>query len=197
MNDLNTKPSTSANAECPNAFFGKTLAVVYDDPRPLPTSGALAFPDDATAEWETAGTIDRIVGAWEHLGFEVLRLPLDGRFLSAWAENRARIDLVHPLVEGWGSIAREGWIPALCELSGTPYIGSGPLAQCVAMKKSLLKIVCRDLGVPTARSALVRTSEEIAQLPEDLLAAPHFLKPDCEGSGMGVDAATSRGTDAR
>ncbi|NBO38905.1 hypothetical protein EBU99_10020 [bacterium] len=177
----------------PLSIKDKSIALVFDVPEKLPRSIHQPFPSDAEAEWETRETIDRIAAGWRSLGSSVIELPLDKFFLSRWGELHTSIDLVHSLVEGWGSVAREAWIPSLCELSGVPYIGSDPFAQCMAMRKSTFKTLCQQLGIPTPDFHLVLGENEIDELPDSFLNKPHFIKPDCEGSGMGIDAATSIG----
>jgi len=175
---------------------GMRIGLAYDVSTPLDASSGYPFPDDATAEWETEETILRVASGWASLGCEVVLLPIDSSFWANWQKHFSRLDLVHSLVEGWGSVSREGWIPAVCELSGVPCVGSPPLAQGMAMRKSLLKILCAEAGVPTADFFLARTPADCDAIPERLTGKPHFLKPDCEGSGMGVDAATSAPTGA-
>lgn len=173
-----------------------SVAVVYDLPEKLERNSTFPFPQDAEAEWETQQTINKISETWMSLGCRVKKMPLDKNFLHRWAQEHHEIDLVHSLVEGWGSISREGWIPALCELSGVPFIGSGPFAQCVAMKKSCLKAICRELSIPTANYQVVLHSEDLARIPDSFFESPHFIKPDCEGSGMGIDQIHSIGHSA-
>jgi D-alanine-D-alanine ligase len=79
-------------------------------------------------------------------------------------------------------------------LSGVPYIGSDPYAQCVAMKKSSFKILCRNFGVATPEAKLVKSEGDVDALPLAFLERPHFIKPDCEGSGMGIDGRASVGS---
>ena len=167
------------------------IALIYDEPVPLAITEATPFPQDATAEWETRETVLRIQSTWEKLGFKTVLLPLDQQFFHQWAALRSQITLVHTVVEGWGSASREGWIPSLCELSGVPFIGAGPTAQNIAMKKSLLKLVCTSLRIPTPEFYLIRHASELQQISEIFFTHKHFIKPDAEGSGMGIDGAHS------
>lgn len=169
------------------------IALIYDNTNKLERTSEFPFPHDAEAEWETQQTIDKIEKAWSSLGCHVKKMPLDKNFLQRWAVEHRDIQLVHPLAEGWGSVSREGWIPALCELSGVPFIGSSAFAQCVAMKKSFLKAVCKELAIPTADYKVIGRPEDIDQIPDTFFESCHFIKPDCEGSGMGIDRSTSIG----
>jgi D-alanine-D-alanine ligase len=183
---MNTKKSSS--------IANISLALIYDKPEKLKRSAAHPFPAEAEAEWETAETIEKLAETWEQLGCTVTRLALDNFFLSRWSEQFQNFDLVHSVVEGWGTPSREAWIPALCEMSGVPFIGSDPFAQCVAMRKSTFKLICRNHGIPTPDFHPARSEEDLNHIPAALLSRPHFIKPDCEGSGMGIDAQHSLGT---
>ncbi|MEN9811015.1 MAG: hypothetical protein RLZZ488_2582 [Pseudomonadota bacterium] len=169
----------------------QTIALIFDLPEKLVRNDKHPFPSDAEAEWETRQTIERISAGWRKNGYEVIELPLDKNFLIQWSSCVSQTDLVHTLTEGWGTPSREAWIPALCELSGIPFIGSPPFAQCMAMRKSTFKIICHYNGIPTPEFRVVQSLEDVENLPDAFLARPHFIKPDCEGSGMGIDAETS------
>jgi D-alanine-D-alanine ligase len=168
-----------------------TIGLVYDLPHKLERTNQHPFPVFAEAEWETSETLKRISKTWSQLGHRVIELPLDKTFLNRWSNEHHELDLIHTLVEGWGSLSREAWIPSLCELSGIPYIGSHPYAQCVAMRKSTFKILCRHHGVPTTDFRVVQNEQDILALTDAFLRRRLFIKPDCEGSGMGIDVAHS------
>lgn len=174
-----------------------TLGLVFDLPEKLKRTSEQPFPSFAEAEWETIETIRRISDGWKKIGFNVIEFPIDKNFLARWSVEHGHLDLIHSLVEGWGTPSREAWVPALCELSGVPYIGSSPFAQCVAMRKSTFKILCNHLQIPTPRFHIIQNEDDLHLLPDDFLTQPHFIKPDCEGSGMGIDAETSISTDAK
>lgn len=171
----------------------KTLGLVYDVPTHLENSPGIEFPPDATAEWENKITIDTIVHTWQSLGFVVLRFPLDHSFFKNWENNARSCDLIHSIVEGFGSLARESWIPSLCELSGIPYIGSSPYAQSLCMNKAHLKQICLGLNVPTAPFYLVQCWDDFLKIPTSFFQESHFIKPNGEGSGMGIHASFSIG----
>lgn len=172
-------------------YKNQTLGLIYDLPAKLENSEFMIFPDDATAEWETQNTIDTIATTWEQLGFSVILFPLDSTFLKKWYQMSSACSLIHSVVEGWGSLAREGWIPSLCELSGIPFIGSGPFTQSLCMSKTQIKLTCQYLNIPTPPFYLIKNSNDLANIPRDFFNETHFIKPDGEGSGMGIDASIS------
>lgn len=167
------------------------IGLVYDLPKKLENSEQMKFPDDASAEWETQNTIDTIIETWKQLGFSIILFPLDSSFLMKWNKSSSQCSLIHSLVEGWGSLARESWIPSLCELSGIPFIGSDPFAQSICMSKTQIKILCQFLQIPILPFYIIKNVKDLANIPKEFFKETHFIKPDGEGSGMGIDASYS------
>lgn len=170
----------------------KTVGLVYDVPNLLKKvenfEHAHCFPPDAMSEWESQDTINIIHQTWQELGCDVILFPVDHLFLNRWAKEAQQCDLIHSLVEGFGSLAREAWIPSLCELTGVPCIGSNPFVHSLCMNKNHIKLICRQLNIPTAQSYLMRNLKDFDLIDNDFLKQTHFIKPNAEGSGMGVDA---------
>lgn len=169
-------------------IHGKRLGLVYDLPCKLENSSEIEFPFDASAEWESQETISHIAKTWSDLGFEIILFPLDKTFLTRWASHACQCDLIHSVAEGFGSLARESWIPSLCELSGIPFIGSSAFVHSVCMSKGQTKLICRSIGIPTAPFHIVKQKLDFDLIVDDFFCKPCFVKPDGEGSGMGIDA---------
>ncbi|BBH52865.1 hypothetical protein [Fluviispira sanaruensis] len=168
-----------------------TLGFVYDLPMKLENSAQMIFPDDASGEWETQNTIEKIIQTWEEIGFSVILFPMDNSFLKNWSEKSSQCSLIHSVVEGWGSLAREGWIPSLCEISGIPFIGSDPFTQSICMSKSQIKLTCQYLNIPTSPFYIIKNPKDLRNIPRNFFNETHFIKPDGEGSGMGINATYS------
>lgn len=169
----------------------KKLGLVYDEPKQLKNSEFIHFPHDAMNEWENQTTLDTMIHAWQSLGFEVILLPLNQSFFKHWQKNIQNCHIIHSVVEGFGSLAREAWIPALCELSGVPFIGSSPFAHSLCMSKAHLKQICIQLKIPTAPFHLIYSMQDFLNINPSFFNSAVFLKPNAEGSGMGVDASYS------
>jgi D-alanine-D-alanine ligase len=169
----------------------KIMGLVYDVPKQLENSKFIHFPEDAMHEWENQKTLDTIVYTWQSLGFQVVLFPLNQSFLKQWEKHISSCDLIHSVVEGFGSLAREAWIPSLCELSGVPYIGSSPFAHSLCMSKMQLKQTCAQLNIPTAPFYFIQSQEDLLSIDPLFFLSPVFLKPNAEGSGMGIDALFS------
>ncbi len=165
----------------------KTIGIVYDVVKNICPSKQFNLPHDAQSEWESQETIDSICETWKNLNYNVVLFPIDKNFLTYWAQSSSRCDVIHSLVEGFGSLARESWIAGLCELNGIPCIGSNPFVHSICMSKHQVKLICHLLNIPTAQSYLINTQNDFHKIPESFLQSAHFIKPNGEGSGMGVD----------
>jgi D-alanine-D-alanine ligase len=95
------------------------------------------------------------------------------------------IDLVFNLCdEGFNNQAKhELHVPALLELLGIPYTGSGPqcLAQCY--DKALVRAIARDYGIGTPETYVLEPGADAADLP---FAYPVIAKPNFGDGSFGI-----------
>ncbi len=79
-------------------------------------------------------------------------------------------------------------IPAMLEMAGVPYTGSGPLGHALALDKVITKILIREAGVRTP-NFLVAHSADV-----DLggLKFPLVIKPRHESTSYGLHLVTNR-----
>ena len=84
-----------------------------------------------------------------------------------------------------GRFGEDGTIQGVLEYLGIPYTGPGVRASAVAMDKSATRLVWDDAGLPLARGMTVHSADE-AQAVYDFLGGNVVVKPDCEGSSIGV-----------
>jgi D-alanine-D-alanine ligase len=87
----------------------------------------------------------------------------------------------------WGE---DGTVQGLLEMLGMPYTGSGVLASALAMDKALSKVVFRAAGVPTPDFQRLGPPVDAESV---VLAPPLVIKPNCEGSTVGVSVVRDRG----
>ena len=164
----------------------KKCAFIFESPDKLKMQNKFPFPFDATAEWESQETVDIMISTWKEIGYNVIPLCIDSYFPGKWAKLFSQIDLVHSVVEGWGSFEREGWIASLCQFYGVPFIGSTSFVQSLLMHKQMFKTQAKTLNIPTPLGCFIRTENDLNNIPHNLLGQKVFLKPNYEGSGMGV-----------
>lgn len=95
-------------------------------------------------------------------------------------------DLVFNLCESMCADARhEVAIPALLDLLGVPYTGSGPLGLGLALRKDRAKTLLRERGVPTPSGVVMSTPDAECVLPYPLI-----VKPIREDASVGISSAS-------
>jgi D-alanine-D-alanine ligase len=139
-------------------------------------------PPDALAEYDSVETIQALENALCSKGHTVIRLEADDSLLDT--VRRAQPDVCFNIAEGLRGDARESQVPALLEMLGIPYTGSGVLTHALSLDKAMAKRIWRDAGLPTPAFQVMRRGDE----PLDpLLSFPLFVKPLREGTGMGIN----------
>lgn len=74
-------------------------------------------------------------------------------------------------------------IPAMMEMLGIPYIGSGPAGHAIVQDKVMTKIVLQKNKIPTPGFWVFRTPED----KHDDLIFPVIVKPKLESTSMGME----------
>jgi len=139
-------------------------------------------------EWESLESIQVIKHTLEDLGHKVYIFePIREknkllRELSKIKPGEKKYTILWNLVEGFFSRNREAYVPSLAEFLGFPFTGSDAYAQILTLDKYLTKQVANELKIPTCRSHLWISPNESLQL----LDFPFFIKPNGEGSSLGV-----------
>jgi D-alanine-D-alanine ligase len=111
--------------------------------------------------------------------------------LVALVEKAKSFDVAFPALHG--PLGEDGTIQGLLELLGLPYVGSGVLASALCMDKSATKDVYRSKGLPVAKDALARSSQDplaAAEAALERLGSPVVVKPLNQGSSVGLTIAS-------
>jgi D-alanine-D-alanine ligase len=96
---------------------------------------------------------------------------------------KSEINLAFPLTTGIKGESRQSQIPAILEMLGIPYIGSGVLGHALALDKSVAKKIFDYHQVATPKFQIFHEAEERLN---SKLKFPLIVKPACEGSGFGI-----------
>ncbi len=154
--------------------------------------------------------------ALRNLGHDVAAIDAaDGRLLPPGEEERAALPLEQarelpatagPLMSGTalrdaeivmialhGGEGENGTVQALLELTGKPYTGSGVLASALAMDKAMSKKIFEREGIPTPRWTLLHEGGDLTVDAEALGGYPLIVKPNAEGSTVGLTVVTEPG----
>ena len=142
-------------------------------------------PLDMLAEYDSEETIAALRTALEAGGHEVLPLEADETIMEQLCETQPEI--VFNIAEGLRGESREAHVPAICEMLGIHYTGSGPLALATCLNKARTKEVLLHHGIPTARFQVLPSAD--APLSE-ALRYPLIVKLLHEGSSMGLSEAS-------
>ena len=121
--------------------------------------------------------------ALERKGYRVTKIDV-GRDIATVLQTLkpdVALNLLH------GHPGEDGTLQGILEIVGVPYTHSGVLASAMAMQKDLAKVLFRAAGVPTPGGKLV---SRMAAAREHVLERPYVLKPNSEGSSVGVFIVT-------
>ncbi len=88
-----------------------------------------------------------------------------------------------------GRPGEDGTLQGILEILAIPYSHSGVLASSLAMHKELAKVVMKTAGIPVPEGMLVARAEAAKQ---HLLPRPYVIKPNAEGSSVGVFIVTEQ-----
>jgi D-alanine-D-alanine ligase len=75
---------------------------------------------------------------------------------------------------------------------GIPYTGSGVMASAVGMDKWRTKLLWRAVGLPIPEFVMLDADSDFDAI-EKQLGLPLFVKPDCEGSSIGISMVKQAG----
>lgn len=91
-----------------------------------------------------------------------------------------------------GRHGEDGTIQGALELMGIPYTGSGVMASAVGMDKWRTKLLWRAVGLPVPEFVVLDAAADFSAV-EKQLGLPIFVKPDCEGSSIGISKVKTPG----
>lgn len=132
-----------------------------------------------------------VARALRELGHEVLEMDVGEDVVERVAGLRGTADVAFIALHG--RLGEDGTVQGLLELLGIPYTGSGVMASAVAIDKRMTKQLLRANAVPVPNDVVV-TAGEVAsrglpRVAEGIaldLGLPLMVKPNCEGSSLGV-----------
>jgi len=142
-------------------------------------------PEDFYIEFDDEATVDAIAGALRKGGCEVTKIEADE---EAYGKIKGlKPDFVFNIAEGIRGESRESQVPAMLEMRGTPYTGSGPLTLAIALDKALTHQVLNANGVPSPRFQVFFSPKQKRQRS---LEFPLVVKPLAEGSSKGIRSSS-------
>ncbi|MDG6220044.1 MAG: KamA family radical SAM protein [Candidatus Thermoplasmatota archaeon] len=137
---------------------------------------------DKYSEFDDITTIDAVRKGIESGGHSVVLLEADQEFPEK--VRRANVDFVFNMAEGLSGESRESHVPAILEMFGIPYSGSGVLTQSITLNKNRTKEILRCHNIPTPGYQLFTG---LNHKKENCITFPAIVKPNSEGSSKGID----------
>ena len=123
-------------------------------------------------------------GALEERGYRVTTIDV-GRDLPARLAE-VRPDVVYNALHG--PLGEDGTVQGLLEIMAIPYSHSGVLASALAMDKAMAKKVFLAAGLRCPEGVLTT----IDRLDDQQMAPPYVVKPNRQGSSVGVSIVRNR-----
>jgi D-alanine-D-alanine ligase len=96
--------------------------------------------------------------------------------------ERQPTGMVFNMAYGIQGECRYTQVPAMLEMAGVPYSGSGPFGHTLALDKVVTKTLLIDAGIPTPRYAVMRHGSEECSA----LRFPLVVKPRHESTSFGL-----------
>jgi len=139
------------------------------------------LPEDFFIEFDDEPTVDAMASALSKGGCEVTKIEANEKAYGKLRNLKAHI--VFNIAEGLRGESRESHIPAMLEMLGIPYTGSGPLTLAIALDKALTHQYLSMNGVGSPDFQVFKTPSEMLA---KRLKFPLVVKPLAEGSSKGV-----------
>ena len=92
-----------------------------------------------------------------------------------------------------GQFGEDGQVQQILEDAGIPYTGSDATASRLAFSKSAAKERFLQFGVPTPEYSLLHSTDDASRIERitNEIGYPLVIKPDCQGSSLGVTIVRS------
>ncbi|MFH1848895.1 MAG: KamA family radical SAM protein [archaeon] len=153
------------------------MAVVFN----LKKEAGEGVPEDFYAEFDDMSVPSAIRDVLEKNGYSADLLEADEELYHKL--RKGNYAFVFNIAEGMNGESRESQVPAMLEMLGIPYTGSGVLAMGLTLDKAKTKEILENNRIATAKFQLFNSWDEPLNRQ---LEFPLFVKPNSEGSSKGI-----------
>lgn len=164
------------------------VAIVYNKEK-IESGDVINVFGAATREHYSRETVEKVARALERGGHTVKVVEGGMRFIDDLRDFMPRVvagerpGMVFNMAYGIQGRNRYTHVPAMLEMLGIPYVGSGPEAHAVVQDKALTKMVLQRNGIPTPKSWVFSSAgDDFGDLE-----FPVIVKPKMESTSMGMD----------
>lgn len=169
------------------------VAIVYNKEQ-IDDQDVINVFGTATKEHYSYSTVEKVAKALEKGGHSVKVIEGGMSFIEEMKDFMPRVvagerpGMVFNMAYGIQGRNRYTHVPAMLEMLGIPYVGSGPEAHAVVQDKVMTKLVLQKNNIPTPGFWVFTTPDDEF---EDL-AFPVIVKPKMESTSMGMEVVYDR-----
>ena len=164
------------------------VALIYNEKEIDPKDVINVF-GMATKEHYSAQAVERVARALEHGGHSVKVIEGGIHLADELREFMPKVmagdspGMVFNMAYGIQGQNRYTHVPAMMEMLGIPYIGSGPAGHAIVQDKVMTKIILQRHEIPTPGFWEFKTPDDTF----DDLQFPVIVKPKLESTSMGME----------
>jgi len=168
------------------------VALIYNEKKIDPEDVINVF-GMTTKEHYSQKAVERVARALERGGHTVKVVEGDIHLADELREFMPRVvagdspGMVFNMAYGIQGQNRYTHVPAMMEMLGIPYIGSGPAGHAIVQDKVMTKIILQKHNIPTPGFWVFRTDEDTF----DDLVFPVIVKPKLESTSMGMEVVNN------
>lgn len=129
-------------------------------------------------------------------GYDVEYIGSPQNLVQLIKNNQLNVDLIYNIAEGYKSRNREGIVPAICEAFNIPYTGTDAFGLSFSLHKYQTSIFLHNFDINIPNSILFNPNLDVLsdveqKIETNKLSYPLILKPNHEGSSMGITIVNS------
>lgn len=164
------------------------VALIYNETNVDPNDVINVF-GMTTKEHYSSKAVEKVARALEKGGHTVKVIEGDIHLADELKEFMPKVvagenpGMVFNMAYGIQGQNRYTHVPAMMEMLGIPYIGSGPAGHAIVQDKVMTKIILQKNNISTPGFWVFRTPEDI----HDDLVFPVIVKPKLESTSMGME----------
>ena len=164
------------------------VALIYNETKIDPDDVINVF-GMTTKEHYSQKAVERVARALEKGGHTVKVVEGDIHLADELREFMPKVvagdspGMVFNMAYGIQGQNRYTHVPAMMEMLGIPYIGSGPAGHAIVQDKVMTKIILQKNNIPTPGFWVFKTAEDTF----DDLIFPVIVKPKLESTSMGME----------
>ena len=142
--------------------------------------------DERTISLQSGAAVQQALTARGHLA-----LHLDPSVVDLAGVDWSQFDMAFIALHG--QFGEDGQVQQLLDEAGIPYTGSNAAASRLAFSKSAAKERFLQFGVPTPAYSLLHYTDDVSRIQRvtDGIGYPLVVKPDCQGSSLGISIVKS------